>query len=363
MKKKINLFEPTTGVDEKYALAQVLKSGFWASGSGSGNVLKFEKNFNKYIGSDYCGTVNNGTSALQIAVSLFDVKHKEILVPSLSFVSTANAALYNNAKPIFVDVDPSTLCIDPEKLKKSISKKTKMILPVHFGGLPSNLKIIGDICKENNIILVEDAAHAVGAKFNGKKIGAHSSAVCFSFHPVKNLAMPNGGAITFNGKNSKKNYELTKIKRWCGISNRNNGKYDISDLGWNAYLNEFSASIGLVQLKKLNIMNEKRQKIAKRYSNEINLENKMPFDKNCSYHLFWVRVKDRNSFRKKMASKGIETGIHYQPIHRMKLYSSTQKLPITDEVGSTIVSLPMHANLSNLDVDRIIKFSNEFSNR
>ena len=356
---RIKLFDPSIGKLEEKAILNVIRSKFWASGSGTGNVLKFEQNFNNYLGSRYCCAVNNGTSALQIAVSLFDVKNSEIIVPSLSFVSTANAALYNHAKPIFVDVDPKTLCLDPEKIRKSITKKTKMILPVHFGGMAANLDEILDICKEYNLVLIEDAAHAAGSKYKGNPIGIHGSVVCFSFHPVKNLAMPTGGALSFNGKNSSKNYELSKIKRWCGISNRIDAKYDISELGFNAYLNEFSAAIGIIQLKKLDKMNKFRYNIAKQYSNEINIETKIPLSKDCSYHLYWIRVKNRDSFRKKLSDKGIETGIHYLPIHKMKLYSNTSKLPITDEVSSSIVSLPIHPNLSTSDIDHIIQVVNK----
>jgi perosamine synthetase len=359
---KIKLFDPSIGKQEEKAILNVLKSKSWASGSGTGNVLKFEQNFNKYIDSKNCCSVNNGTSALQIAVSLFDVKNSEIIVPSLSFVSTANAALYNQAKPVFVDVDPKTLCIDPEKIRKSITKKTKIILPVHFGGMAANLNKILDICKEYNLILIEDAAHAAGSKYKGNFIGTHGSVVCFSFHPVKNLAMPTGGALTFNGKNNLKNYELSKIKRWCGISNRIDGKYNISELGFNAYLNEFSAAIGIIQLKKLDKMNKLRHKIAKQYFEKINIENKMPFDNNCAYHLYWIQVKNQNLFRKKLKENGIETGIHYLPIHKMKFFSDKKQLPITEEVSSHIVSLPIHPNLSNTDINKIIKLTNKFSN-
>ena len=358
---RIKLFDPSIGKLEEKAILNVIRSKFWASGSGTGNVLKFEQNFNNYLGSSYCCAVNNGTSALQIAVSLFDVKNSEIIVPSLSFVSTANAALYNHAKPVFVDVDPVTLCIDPEKIRKAITKKTKIILPVHFGGMAANLDKILDICKEHNLILIEDAAHAVGSKYKGKSIGTHGSVVCFSFHPVKNLAMPTGGALSFNGKNSSKNYDLTKVKRWCGISKRVGTKYDITELGWNAYLNEFSAAIGLVQLKKLDNMNKTRSKIAKRYFKEINLETKMPFDNQCSYHLYWIQVKNQKSFIKKMEENGIETGIHYLPIHKMKLFSEKKQLPITENISSHIVSLPIHPNLSKSEINKIIKFTNKFS--
>lgn len=173
--------------------------------------------------------------------------------------------------------------------------------------------------------------------------------------------MPGGGAITLNGKNSKKQKEVLKSLRWCGISNRKDTKYDVSRLGWNYYMNEFSAALGIVQLKKLDMLNNKRRRIANRYSKEIEIERKMPFSKECSYHFYWIQVKNRDNFMKKMTEYRVETGIHYKPIHKMTLYKSSIKLPVTEEVGKHIVSLPIHPNLTENDVDKIIKLTNQFS--
>lgn len=361
MTKKIKLFDPVIGSDEEKSIINVLKSHFWASGSGIGNVLEFETQFNKYIGSDECVAVNSGTAALHLATSLIDIRNKEVILPSLSFVSTANAVLYNNGKTIFVDIDPETLCMDTNMIKKSITSKTKAVLPVHFGGMPANMDEILSLCEKYNIALIEDAAHASGTSYKNKKIGTYGTATCFSFHPVKNLAMPSGGAITLNGKNSKKHKKILESLRWCGISNRQDTKYDVSRLGWNYYMNEFSAALGIIQLKKLDKLNNKRRRIANRYSKEIEIEMKMSFNKECSYHFYWIQVKNRDNFMKKMAEHGVETGIHYKPIHKMSLYKSSVKLPVTENVGKHIVSLPVHPNLTEMDVDKIIKLTNQFS--
>lgn len=361
MKKIIKLFDPFIGNEEEETLTRTLKSHFWASGEGGGNVSKFESKFNKYIGSDECVAVSNGTAALHLALSLIDIKGKDVILPSLSFVSTAHAVLYNGGRPIFADVDQTTLCLDPQIIKKSITKKTALILPVHFAGIPCNLEEISELCNENNIMLMEDAAHAAGSMYKNRKIGCHGTAVCFSFHPAKNLAMPTGGAITLNGKQSEKFKKILNSKRWCGITNRKGTKYDVINLGWNYYMNEFSAAIGLVQLKKLDYMNNKRKEIAKRYSNEIELEEKMGFFKDCVYHLYWIQVKERDNFMKKMKDNGIETGIHYNPIHKMHLYKGNKILPITEKVTESIVSIPIHPNLKDSDVDKIIKAVNKIT--
>ena len=360
MEKKIKLFDPSVGSEEIRAITKVIKSHFWASGSGVGNVLEFEKKFRKFVNADSCIAVNNGTSALNLALSLTDIKNKEVILPSLSFVSTAHAVLINGGIPIFVDVDPLTMCIDPENIKKSITKKTKIILPVHFAGMPSNLSQILKICKENKLDLVEDAAHAVGTTYEKKQIGKHGMACCFSFHPVKNLAMPTGGLISLNHPNHKNFETLLKSRRWCGITNRNEATYDVKELGWNCYMNEISAAIGLVQLKKLMSLNKIRKKIASKYVKEISVENKMAFSKDCSYHMYWILTKNRTQFRKKMQEHGIETGIHYRPIHTMSMYKNRIKLPVTEKAGKEIVSLPIHPNLSESEIDKIIKFTNKF---
>lgn len=318
MIKKIKLFDPFVDNNEEKAIKKVLHSHFWASGAGEENVLKFEKLFKKYTNSKECIAVNSGTAALHLALSLFNIKNKEVILPSLSFVSTAHAIIYNGGIPIFIDVKPETLCIDPQKIQKSITNKTVLILPVHFAGMPCDLEEINELGRKFNIRIIEDAAHAAGTSYKNKKIGSHGNAVCFSFHPVKNLAMPSGGAITLNDDNSRKFSQILKSKRWVGISNRKGSKYDVTNVGWNYYMNEFSAVIGIEQLKKLKKSNLRRKEIANRYSKELEVEQKMPFNKDCSYHIFWIMVKKRENFINKMKQNNIETGIHYFPIHKMK---------------------------------------------
>ena len=361
MAGKIQLSKPLVTSAEESIINKVIKSHFWASGSGVGYVKKFENSLNKFTGSNTCIGVNSGTAALNLALSLFDLKNKEVLIPSLTFVSTAHAVILNGAKPIFVDVNPETLCLDEKQIQNSITKNTKAIIPVHFAGFPCNLTAIRSICKKNNLYLIEDAAHAIGSTFNNKKIGAHGDAVCFSFHPVKNLAMPTGGAITINHKNHKKFRKQLESRRWCGISDRNNVDYDVHELGWNYYMNEFSAAIGLVQLKKLNEMIKTRKRIAKFYDREINLENKIPYSIDCSYHLYWILVENRKQFRKKLANEGIETGTHYKPVHHMSYYKNKKPLPITEKISNEIVTIPIHPNLTDNQLSKIVHFVNKFS--
>ena len=238
--------------------------------------------------------------------------------------------------------------------------KTKCIIPVHFGGMAADIKKIKKL-KNQKTMIIEDAAHACGSEFDGKKIGSHGDFVCFSFHPVKNLAMPGGGLISINSRNYKKITENLKSKRWCGITNRRYTDYDVDKIGWNFYMNEFSATIGLVQLEKIQKMNNKRKNIAKIYDKELNVSKKIPFTKTCVYHLYWICVKNRKSFRKKLLQKGIETGTHYKPIHQMSLYKKSVKLPLTEKIAREIVTIPIHPNLTGTQVDYITKTINTFA--
>ena len=354
----IKLFSPTISNKEIDASTRVLKSLNWASGAGNDKVLEFEEKIKKYLGSDECVAVDNGTAALQLALDSIDIRRKQVLVPSLTFVSTVHSVIHNGGIPIFVDVDLKTLCIDVIDLKKKITEKSKVIIPMHFGGLPCDMNSIETIAKRKKIHIVEDAAHAFGSQIFKKKIGSTSEMVCFSFHPVKNLAVPKGGLISINSKHAKKIKKELKSMRWCGIDNRKGSSYDVTNLGFNFYMDEISAAIGIEQLKKISILNKKRKNVAKRYHRELELEKKMPFDDNCSYHMYWILIKNRKKFINEMKLKGIETGTHYSPVHLMSYYKSNIKLPITEKVGKEIVTLPMHANLTKKDVDLIIITAN-----
>jgi len=294
MKRKIKLFDPFITAKEKRYLLTALKSGHWASGSGSNLVNLFEKKFQEYIGAKSCIAVNSGTAALHLALSVTGISEKEVILPSLTFVSTAHAALYNNGKITFADIEPNTLCMDPDSVRKKITKQTKVILPVHFGGMPANLSKLQQLANETNATLVDDAAHAAGAKFCGKKIGSWCDLSCFSFHPVKNLAMPTGGLIAVNHKEHKKIRKTLLSRRWCGITDREDVDYDIKEIGWNFYMNEFSAAIGLAQISVLDKINKKRFKVATKFHKEINLERKMPINENAVYHFYWILETERS---------------------------------------------------------------------
>lgn len=357
----IKLFDPHVTEEEVLAAREVLESHHWASGAGTHKVREFESRFNDYLGSKKVVAVNSGTAALHLALSVLGVVGKEVLVPSLTFVSTAHAAVYNRSKPIFVDVDPYTLCMDPADVEKKVGRKTVAIVPVHFGGMPCKMDEIQKIARERKIAVVDDAAHACGGKYRGKRIGSTEMMTCFSFHPVKNLAMPTGGAISINKSVGAFKKKLDSM-RWCGIDDRKKYLYDVTSVAPNYYMNEISAAIGLVQLNKLDRLNSRRKEIAKRYAQEIKLEHKMPYSDNCVYHLYWIMSGHREELVRHLEGKGIEVGMHYRPIHTMSAYrSSKTNTRVTDNAGKKIVTIPIHANLSDDDISHVIKSINSFA--
>lgn len=360
----LKLFDPNVTEEEVAAAREVLLSHNWASGSGLEMVKRFEEEFCKYIGCKSIVTVNSGTAALHLALSLIAPEKMDILVPSLSFVSTAHAAKYNRANVIFVDVDPINLCMDPDDLERKIRhSKAIAAVPVHFGGMPCDIQNLEKVAKSHDLQLIDDAAHACGAKYRGKRIGNWTDMTCFSFHPVKNLSMPSGGAIALNLTNWKKARSKLLSLRWCGIDKRSGTTYDITSISPNYYLNEISAAIGLVQLNKLNKLNLRRKEIARRYCKELDIEHKMPYSEHCVYHLYWIMSNNRKRLIRYLNEKGIEVGTHYRPIHTMAAYKqkSGPALPITEKVGRQIITIPIHSNLNDDDVSYIIEAANKFA--
>lgn len=358
MKKKIKIHDPYFDIKEKTSINNVLESHFWALSKGGGITSKFESDFKNFIHSKECVAVDSASSALLLTMNLLEIKNKEVIIPSLSHVSLAHSITLNGGKPVFVDVDPNSLCLDPALVEKAITKKTSVICPVHFGGVPSEISLLKKICKEKNLKLVEDAALAMGSIYDGKKIGQHSDFVCFSFHPVKILSAPKGGMIAINSKNSKSVKNKLYALRNSGISC--NGK-SVNSLGWNAYMNEFSAAICIEQLKKIKKITLKRNSTAKRYHDEFNSLIRMPYSKNYAYNFYWIQVKNQKNFVKKMLEKNIEVANYHPPIHMTGFYKNQKKLKNTENAYEHMVLLPTHLGLSNEDVDKIINLTKKFS--
>ncbi|MEO0144738.1 MAG: DegT/DnrJ/EryC1/StrS family aminotransferase [candidate division WOR-3 bacterium] len=342
-------------------LEKIIDSCEFSLGSA---VEEFERNFANYLNVKYVIGLNNGTSALHLAMRALDIKEgDEVILPSLTFIATAWCVSYVGAKPVFVDVDEETWQISPEDVKKKITKNTKAIIGVHLYGQPFDIKKIMDIAKEYNLHLIEDCAQAHGAEYYNKKVGTFGIINTFSFYPTKNLgSYGEAGAISTNDENIANRIKIL----------RNQGqikKYEHIEIGYNMRMEGFQGAVLNVKLKYLDKWNNRRIEIANRYLNEIK-NPKIAFQKLVEgskgvYHLFVIKVKDRDKFVSHLEKFKIGYAFHYpKPIHLQKAYSflgyKEGSLPITEELTKTTISIPIFPELTDEEVDYIIKALNEY---
>lgn len=359
----IQLFKPYMDDEEINAVAAVLRSGWIGLGP---KTAEFEQQLAKYIRVPYMAALNSATAALDLALRLLNIQPgDEVIVPTMTFVSTAHAVVYNQAVPVFADVDDKTLNIDLDDVARKLTPRTRAIIPVHYGGRPVDMDRLREIA--GNIPIIEDAAHAFGAEYKGQKCGSIGDLACFSFQAVKNLATGDGGAIATKDKALA---DRAKRLRWLGIDkgtwDRSEGNraylwdYSVDEIGFKSHMNDIAAAIGLVQLRKLDQMNERRQEIKRRYNEGLaDLDwLELPLDDTAesksSWHIYCIQSDRRDELNAYMGKKGIGTGVHYRPIHMYSCYGDQPALPKAERAFQRILSLPMHAGLSNEEVDFIV---------
>tara|TARA_Y100000768_G_scaffold296196_1_gene230022 strand:+ start:13670 stop:14767 length:1098 start_codon:yes stop_codon:yes gene_type:complete len=338
---------------------EVLESGSYIL---SEEVKSFEKEFANYCGVKYCIGVASGLDALKIILKAYDIgKGDEVLVPSNTYIATWLAVSNVGARPIPVEPNINTYNIDHKRIERSITKKTKAIIVVHLYGQPVEMDKINIIAKKYNLKIIEDASQAHGASYKNSIVGALGNAAAFSFYPGKNLgAIGDAGAITTNDKNLS---DKCKILRNYG----SNKKYYNIVKGYNSRLDELQAAFLRVKLKKLNSANKKRKKIAKIYLSEINNKSILPYTpKFCEpvWHLFVVKICDREALNKYLNENGIETLMHY-PLspHLQEAYKKDMKnlkLKVAEELQEKILSLPMGPHLDLKSVRYVSKKINNF---
>lgn len=352
---------PQIDEEEIEAVINVLKSGILTNALGKGPMVqKFEENFAKFIKAKHALAVNNGTAALHMAVVGAGVKQgDEVILPSFTFVATAEAVVMAGAKPVFVDINPETYNISPEAVEKAITKKTKAIIAVDLYGSPADMKPIREIADKHGLKIVEDAAQAHGALYHGKPVGAYADFACWSFYASKNMTTGEGGMVTTN------NDEFAEKLRLL----RNHGekeKYMSIMLGHNYRMPEIEAAIGCVQLNKLPNFIEERRKNADRLTVKLSkIEQLKPPEepKNCknSWYLYTVRLKNANRTKRdtiveQLKNKGIGAEVYYpHPIHLMPYYNRFRKrrLPETEKASEQVFSLPVHPGVTVEQIDFI----------
>ena len=349
-------------VEEIRAVAQVLRSSVLTTRHGSGiNVMKFENAFSTYIGTKYAVAVNSGTAALHAALLAADIGiDDEVLVPSFTFVATIEAVVLTNAKPVFVDIDPQTYCLDPNEIEGAITSKTKAILPVHIYGLTAEMDKIMAIAQEHNLLVIEDAAQAHGATYGDKFAGNIGDEGCFSFYGGKNMTTGEGGMVTTN---SRELFTTLRAVRNHGEIN----EYQSNMIGHNYRMPEIEAAIGSVQLSKLPRFLELRRKNAKILSElleDIDGIQLPVAPSRCehSWYVFTIRLlganaSKRNKVLEKIRSKRVDARIYYpKPVHLFPYYQKRfgfSLLPKTETVARQVFSLPVHPGLSEKDLNQI----------
>jgi perosamine synthetase len=356
----INL--PNIGEEEIQAVIEVMRSGMLTNALGAGpKVSEFEKNYAQFAGVKHAIAVNTGTAALHAALMASGIQAGEqVILPSFTFVATAEAVVLTGATPIFADIDPETYTLSPASIEKAITKKTKAILPVDLYGLPADIKPIREIASKHNLTVIEDCAQSHGATCEGKPAGALANLACWSLYAAKNIGTGEGGAITTD---SDELAEKARMVRTHGEK----VKYQSLMLGTNYRMTEIQAAIGIVQLKRLPEFFKKRSENAKRMtqklsaSNKINLPPTLP-NRKPSWYLYTVRIKDateeqRNNIVKQMRQEGIGADAYYPtPINQMPYYKEnfgSFKLPETEKAAKQVISLPIHPAVTEEQIDFI----------
>jgi perosamine synthetase len=361
----IPIAKPFIGDEEIKEVEAVLRSGFIAQGP---KVAEFEEKFAEYIGTRHAVATSSGTTALHVALLCAGIgKGDEVITTPFSFAATANSVLYAGGKPVFVDIDPKTYNINPEKIEEAITDKTKAILPVHLYGQPADMDQICKIAEDHDLKVIEDAAQAHGAIYHGKKVGSIGDMACFSFYPTKNITTGEGGIITTDDDSFDKD---ARAIRAHGESER----YEHVTLGYNFRMTDIAAAIGVVQLKRLEEFNEKRIENAEYLTEHINSIEGIESPYVASnvrhvFHQYTVRVEDgkRDELKEFLNNEGIGTGVHYpRTIYNQKLYEDlgyTADCPEAEKAAAEVLSLPVNPTLSAEDFGKIVSVLQDASDK
>ncbi|WP_277673312.1 UDP-4-amino-4,6-dideoxy-N-acetyl-beta-L-altrosamine transaminase [Piscibacillus halophilus] len=361
-------------IDEEdiQAVNEVLKSPYLTTGP---KVEEFEKKLCEFTGAKYAVAISNGTSALHAACYAAGIKAgDEVITTPITFAASANCILYCGGTPVFADIDPDTWNISPKEIEKKITSKTKAVIAVDFTGQAVQLDEIREICKKHKLILIEDAAHSIGTKYNGVPVGGIADLTTFSFHPVKTITCGEGGAILTNNKEFYKKMQLFRshgITRETKLMTQNpyNGYNEQIELGYNYRMTDFQAALGSSQLSKLEIFSQRRSEIVKQYNEafskmpQITIQKEIP-ESDTTRHLYIIRINSdslkvgREEIYKAINAENVGLQVHYMPVYHHPYY---QKLgykkglcPVAESLYEEIITIPLYYSLTNEDVESII---------
>lgn len=373
--------QQTIDQDDINAVVDVLRGKWLTQGPA---VEEFENSLKKISGAKYVVAVSSGTAALHLAYKAADLKNgDEVITSPITFLATANAALYLSAQPVFTDIDPTTGLMDVSKIK--VTKKTRAIVPVHFAGSVCDMPAIKSLADKNSCWVIEDACHALGAEYSiGKrwhKVGScqHSDMAAFSFHPVKHIATGEGGAITTNSEELYKKLLVLRnhgMVREKAMLEKKPWYYEMRDLGFNYRITDIQCALGNSQLRKLGKFLKRRQEIAAQYRNAFDgldfiTPLKEPENAQCAYHLFVVLIDfkglglSRTEVMQMLKENGIGTQVHYIPVYQQPYYQKevqgVKELKQTEKYYDQCLSIPLFPGMTDTDVKKVISAISELS--
>jgi Predicted pyridoxal phosphate-dependent enzyme apparently involved in regulation of cell wall biogenesis len=371
MKWKIPLFKIYQDDDDIQSVTNIIKNGsHWADGR---EIQLFENEISQYLGRKYAVTFNSGTSALHTLLLAHGIKNNdEVIVPSFTFISTANAPLFVKAKPVFAEIEDKTYGLNPEDVKEKINPKTKAIIPIHYGGSPCLIRELKEIADDYNVLLLEDTAESLGAKIKDKKLGSFGDSAILSFCQNKVISTGEGGAVVTD---SKEIYDKLKLIR-------SHGRLDAQDyfsstdymdyitLGYNFRMPTMCAALGLSQLKKIDSIIKMRRSNSAYFSKKLSKNDiiipKSPPNYYNVHQLFTIRIEEqRNDLMEYMSNKGIMTKVYFSPVHLTHFYQKTLgykvgDFPVTEKISNQVLSLPMHPTLTKREMDYIAENIEKF---
>jgi dTDP-4-amino-4,6-dideoxygalactose transaminase len=358
--------------DEVSEVAAVLRSGWLTTGP---RTREFEERCRIYLGCQHAIAVSSGTAALHLALSSLNVgPGDEVITTPLTFAATVNAILYVGATPVLADVDPLTLNLSPMDVASKVTSRTRAILVVHYGGAAANMRAIEELAGKNGLVVVEDAAHAMGASYQGQRIGSSSRAACFSFHPVKNMTTGEGGLLATCEDEIER---IARLRSWHGIDKNalkryeagGSWYYEVQELGFKYNLTDIQAAIGIHQLDRLDAANTERRAIAAEYDAAF---RDLPGvqvaavrqEAQDARHLYWMvldaRCYDRDRFISSLAARGIGTSVHYIPIHLHPYYQrrfgwGVGLCPVAERIYQGLVSIPLFHGMTWKHRQRVVQ--------
>lgn len=364
--------KPLINQIEINAVSDVLKGGWLTMGP---KCVLFEKKFIEYTGAKYAVSVNSCTSAIHLALICCDVgKNDEVITTPFTFASTGNTIVWQGAKPVFVDIDEKTFNIDVSQIEDKITDDTKAIVPVHYGGQSCDMDKIIKVAKKYDLYVIEDAAHAIGAKYMNRNIGTIGDMTCFSFYATKNMTTGEGGMLVTDNEDVARKAQILRLHgidkdAWKRYSSDGSWRYDIKYAGFKYNMTDIQAAIGIEQLKKLDMFNQKRVDLADQYNKRLSelggiiTPNRSSYSSHV-YHLYPIRLDKslgvtRDHFITALKSYNIGTSVHFIPLHLHSFYQKNHgykvgDFPVSEKVFDSIVSLPMSPAMNRDDVDYVV---------